>query len=505
MSDWSDGYVTKIGYSANYYQHLLPRLLAFAALSRGVAAPGGGSEALRVLELGCGQGVSANIIAAANPELDYTAIDFNPAHIANARALAGAAGTPNVHFLESSFEDIANDPASGCFDVVTLHGIYSWVSAANREHIIRIARGKLRPGGMLYLSYNTYPGWATFVPIRKMLTDTIADNPNAPIFDQLDEGYGLFEQLTKLKSKYIHAIPGLVSYIEQLKGQDRSYVVHEFLNQEWTLFNFSEVAADMARAKLSYVGSAFLLDHIDGLNLTAEQREFLAAIRDPIRRESLRDLIVNQRFRRDIFMKGILPLDNGRLQQAWANLRFALSRTASDALKNIEDSPWDAAHRAIQQQVVKKLDAAPQTGHELLAGLQNTDPAAFRRSMIFLVGKEYCHVVPPDAGESERNKRTAALNRAILYDGHRCNHLASPVLGEAVAVDEITRLILRSTHENIADPVNFIWQSLKSQGKAILKDGKALDSEEKNIAEVRRRIDDFEAGKRRMLATLEVY
>lgn len=237
MSDWTSGYVTKVGYSANYYVYLLPRLLSFAALARGVAAPGGGSEKLRVLELGCGQGVSANIIAAANPELDYTAIDFNPAHIANAQALAAAAGTPNVHFFESSFEDIANDPASECFDVVTLHGIYSWVSAANREHIIRIARDKLRPGGMLYLSYNTYPGWASFVPIRKMLLDVIADNPNAPIFDQLDQGFRLFEQLTKLKSQYLQTMPALVSSMEQLKSQDRSYVVHEFLNQDWTIFN----------------------------------------------------------------------------------------------------------------------------------------------------------------------------------------------------------------------------------------------------------------------------
>ena len=164
---------------------------------------------------------------------------------------------------------------------MTFHGIYSWVSAANREHIIRIAREKLQPGGMLYISYNTYPGWASFVPIRKMLMDTIADNPNAPIFDQFNEGFRLLEQLTKLKSKYLEATPSVVAQIEQLKTQDRNYVVHEFLNQNWTIFNFGEVAADMARAKLSYVGSAHVMDHLDGMNMTGEQREFLTAIRDP--------------------------------------------------------------------------------------------------------------------------------------------------------------------------------------------------------------------------------
>jgi SAM-dependent methyltransferase len=505
MSDWAHGYVTKVGYSSNYYQYLLPRLLSFAALSRGVSAPGGGTEKLRVLELGCGQGVSANIIAAANPELDYTAIDFNPAHIANAQALASAAGTPNVHFSESSFEDVANDPSTGGFDVVTLHGIYSWVSAANREHIIRIAREKLQPGGMLYISYNTYPGWASFVPIRKMLMDTIADNPNAPIFDQLNEGFRLLEQLTKLKSKYLEATPSVVAQIEQLKTQDRNYVVHEFLNQNWTIFNFGEVAADMARAKLSYIASAHVMDHLDGMNMTGEQREFLAAIRDPIRRESLRDLIVNQKFRRDIFVKGIRPLDESRSPQAWGNLRFALPTPASAVQKNLENSPWDAAHRAILDQVVRKLDTGPLTGQELLNGLQNVAAVPFRRVMIFLVGKGYCHVVPPESGESERNKRTAALNYAILCDGYRCNHLASPVLGDAVAADEIIQLILRSDREKIADPVNFIWETLKSEGKTIAKNGQTLDSKEKNLEELRRRVDEFDATRRRVLTNLEVY
>ena len=92
MSDWSAGYVTEVGYTHGYYRELVPQYLALAALARGVAAPGLGYAPLRVLELGCGQGLSANLIAAANPHLDYTAVDFNPAHIAGAQALAAAAG-----------------------------------------------------------------------------------------------------------------------------------------------------------------------------------------------------------------------------------------------------------------------------------------------------------------------------------------------------------------------------------------------------------------------------
>ena len=109
MSNWSDGYVTEVGYTHGYYAELAPSRLAFACLTKGVGAPGLGVEPFRLLELGCGQGLSANIIAAANQHMDYTAVDFNPAHIAGASALARDAGTPNLHLREASFAEIAAD------------------------------------------------------------------------------------------------------------------------------------------------------------------------------------------------------------------------------------------------------------------------------------------------------------------------------------------------------------------------------------------------------------
>jgi hypothetical protein len=52
-------------------------------------------------------------------------------------------------------------------------------------------------------------------------------------------------------------------------------------------------------ARLHYACSAHYMDHIDGINLTAEQQAFLKEIQDPLFRESVRDFMVNQQFRRD--------------------------------------------------------------------------------------------------------------------------------------------------------------------------------------------------------------
>ena len=85
------------------------------------------------------------------------------------------------------------------------------------------------------------------------------------------------------------------------------------------------------------------------------------------------------------------------------------------------------------------------------------------------------------------------------------NLLASPVLGGAVEVDGITQLMLLSAREKSADPVGFIWNVLKSRGQKIVKDGKPLDSEEENLAELRQKVGEIQGGRGRVLAALKVY
>ena len=127
----------------------------------------------------------------------------------------------------------------------------------------------------------------------------------------------------------------MIERIEQVKKLQRNYVAHEYLNGEWTIFHSPEVAADMARAKLSYVGSAHVLDNVDTINLTAEQSQFLAEIKDSTRREYFRDLILNQQFRRDIFIKGTQRLGFLTTRDKWLDLRLVLSIPAVDVPRKV--------------------------------------------------------------------------------------------------------------------------------------------------------------------------
>jgi hypothetical protein len=69
--------------------------------------------------------------------------------------LAAASGA-DIRVLDASFEELAQRDDLPMFDVIVLHGIWSWVSEVNRRVIVKIARQRLAIGGILYISYNRH-------------------------------------------------------------------------------------------------------------------------------------------------------------------------------------------------------------------------------------------------------------------------------------------------------------------------------------------------------------
>ena len=85
-------------------------------------------SSMNYLELGYGQGVSANLHAADNPRGEFWGTDFNPDHALYARSLARQSGV-SAQWLELGFEAMLDTPTPP-FDFIVLHGVWSWVSPA---------------------------------------------------------------------------------------------------------------------------------------------------------------------------------------------------------------------------------------------------------------------------------------------------------------------------------------------------------------------------------------
>ena len=169
MTSWSEGYVSDIAYSIGYYREMAPDHVGYAALSLG-KHPGGAVKPKRCLSSVSAWGFGFVLGAAANPQTDFEGCDFNPEHIAHARSLAEAAGLTNVTIREASFQELAAEASEGQhdLDIILLHGILTWVSDDAHRAIVEIARKRLKPGGLLYVSYNCMPGWAPMLPVQPL-------------------------------------------------------------------------------------------------------------------------------------------------------------------------------------------------------------------------------------------------------------------------------------------------------------------------------------------------
>src|SRR5262245_11461238 len=111
--------------------------------------------------------------------MSFVGVDFNPTHIVAARALAESARLANVHFVEASFDDLLEPRFAdlGEFDIIALHGIYSWVAPSVRRAIVKFADAKLKTGGALYVSYNTAPGWMPRAPLQRLIFEYAKRHP----------------------------------------------------------------------------------------------------------------------------------------------------------------------------------------------------------------------------------------------------------------------------------------------------------------------------------------
>ena len=462
MADWGSGYVTDKAYVHDFCRVQTPPMLALAALCGGVQAPGGAGEALAYCDLGCGQGYTANLIAAANPAVQVLGVDFNPSHIANARALAQAARLSNVDFRETSFEEIAADPTTPQFDVMAMHGVFSWISAKNRRALVALIARRLKPGGLLYVSYDCMPGWAAVAPLRRILARHFAPRPGMASPAALERAIAYYDSLRGSEARFHRLFPNVDAQIERLKKMPRAYLAHELLTRDWEAFSFGDVAGELAEAKLVYVGSAHLTDGVDRVNFTEAQQTLLAGLDDPILQEETRDMLLGRQFRRDVFAKGVTATSQAHLRARWLDTRLAMTSPERGFDMTFETPVGKLQLRSdVHGPLIDQLHKGPITVREAIES--SPQPAANWGSITdvikILVGRGDLQPALPAEGDSARTASVRAFNNAVLaraMDSPEFGYLASPVTGGGVRVDRLTQLYLFAQMRGLADPAELL-------------------------------------------------
>ncbi len=499
MSDWTSGYVSDIGYTFGYYGELNPARLSLALISQGIVPP----QVRTACELGFGQGLSANLHAAASG-VEWHGTDFNPSQAAFAREMAAHAGV-GAQWRDDAFADFCNRPDLPEFDFIGLHGIWSWISDDNRRVIVDFVRRKLRVGGVLYISYNTLPGWAAFAPMRHLMVEhaEVLGAEGRGIVSRINGAIDFAERLLGTNPMFSRANPQVGERLQKMKEHNRQYLAHEYFNRDWHPMHFATMAHWLEHAKVQFAGSANLMDTIEVVNLTADQQTFLKEIPDPLFRQSVRDFMVNQQFRRDYWVKGartMTPLDQ---TEALRSVRVVLLTHRPDVPMKIQGALGEAT---LQENVYApvldlladhKVHSVESLEIALASKGAGLNFAQLVQCLTLLMGNGHLAPVQADGIIKQARTATGRVNEWLTERARSSSdihHLASPVTGGGVTVPRFQQLFLRAVQgglRNQSELAAWVWQVLSTQGQRLVKEGKALESDQANLEELTQQAQVF--------------
>ena len=339
MSVWSGGYVTDVDYIPGYYAEQSPHLLATACLVSGIAVDVDlGAEGFHFLELGCGRGRNAMMAAAGNPGWRVTALDFNPAAIAEARSIAAAAGLDNITFIEADLASFHASPELAALppvDVVSLHGVWSWVPLAVRDGIVRLLDAKLRAGGLAHVSYNVLPGLQGALGMQRLLRG--AGQALATRSDrQATAGLGVVREMVAAEAMHLAGPKVVGDLLGMLDDAPVAYLAHEYMNATWYPCFHADVADALAPARLDYACSPRIAENFPALMLTDAQRAIHDRFEDPRLRELIKDMCASRGLRHDVYVRGARRLAAHEQDRALRALTMTLTVPAAKFIYKLD-------------------------------------------------------------------------------------------------------------------------------------------------------------------------
>lgn len=510
MSDWTAGYVADIGYTYGYYTELNPQRVKLAFLNQGLVFP----EVGTACELGFGQGVSANLHAAASVT-QWHGTDFNPAQAGFAQSLASVSGN-GARLFDEAFAEFAQRSDLPEFDYIGLHGIWSWISDTNRQVIVDFLRSKLKVGGVLYISYNTLPGWAAFAPMRHLMTEhaQVLGSEGGGIVNRINGAMDFAQKLLDTNPAFSRANPLVGDRLTKMQAHSRDYLAHEYFNRDWHPMHFATMAEWLEGAKVQFACSANYLDHIDVINLSTEQQVFLKDIPDAMFRETTRDFMVNQQFRKDYWVKGARKLNPLEQTDAMRAQKVILTSPRADVSLKLQGAVGEVS---LSEGVYGPiLDALASHQPMTLGQLEQTTQdkgvslAKIMQAAMVLTGAGHLALVQADAVVKAAKPKTDKINAHIMHKSRGSNevsYLASPVTGGGVTVNRFQQLFLMAMGQGQKEPVQwaaFVWDILNQQSQKLVKGGETIDSDEDNLAELSAQAAEFQVKVLPVLKALQI-
>lgn len=276
--------------------------------------------ACRVLELGCASGGNLIPMAQDLPGSQFVGVDLSRRQIADGMAQLDQLPFDNIQLKAASILEI--DDSYGQFDYIICHGVYSWVPRDVQQKILDIGHQRLSPRGVLYVSYNTYPGWHLRAIVRDMMLYHSASFDQARL--QIEQSRLLLDFLVKSATPHSEGYRQVLrDEASVLRHHSDGYLAHEHLETCNDPCYFHEFVARAENAGLQYLGDTDFSSMVI-TNLAAEVRELLATA-SFLQQEQYMDFLRGRAFRCSTLCHRELALSRHVDPQRLAKLHVGLT------------------------------------------------------------------------------------------------------------------------------------------------------------------------------------
>jgi len=229
-----------------------PERLALTSVLHG--GPRQRLDGYRVLELGCADGANLLPLAYYRKHASFVGIDGARTQIEVADARKSALELSNIDFVHADFITAAQR-ISGAFDYIIAHGVFSWVADDVRDALLELSARHLRSGGLLYLNYNTRPGWNIRGMVREFLLAQTAGTASIRLRAQMAQDVSA--RVVSGSAEPAHPFAQLMANeFRFVCENDVSYVAHEFLAEDNHPYWRSEFLTLVRRHGFEYVADA---------------------------------------------------------------------------------------------------------------------------------------------------------------------------------------------------------------------------------------------------------
>jgi SAM-dependent methyltransferase len=313
-----------------FAKELAPSYIDHACMMNGYAPPPGsplgeGVDAgFSYCELDCGSAVTETLLAASNPLGNFTAIDARRDLLDRGQALADEAKTRNIVFCQSSIER-ALDQNLPPFDYIVIEGVYSWVPLRERAFVLAFVRKFLRPGGAVVVSYNARPGWNRLDLFRRLFREATLGLRAEPK-QRLSIARDIYARLLDAKAPSLVASGLSATAFGELETVPEDVLVTDYLNDYAEPLYVTEVAADFAAVECVLAGPADMAQSLPQVMPHEPFKSTLERLPTIPGRELAKDMLLDTRFRRDVFIRGGRRLAADNHDLVMNGLAFALEQ-----------------------------------------------------------------------------------------------------------------------------------------------------------------------------------